>query len=282
MSYESNDLSEQDGKPAELYLFTVGASTYTYTSGDLTVRINFPDSNTDYVPLEIERTTIEQSKELARASLEISMPRDAFIPSLFVSGVPTNFVGMSILRMHSDGDYRNYWTGRVRSVEWKESIAILHCDPLLALLKRAGLRAQWGPTCQHALYDGGCTMDRANFLTTITLTDVGVDSDGNGLLTGSGEIAAKSDDTWFPSGYAQAADGQIRFIVAQTGDTVSILQSFVGVGIGDSVDLYAGCAHDIQTCHDKFVDGDHPDGNEANFFAFHVNPVKNPFVTGLD
>lgn len=279
MSYDATENSVQDGQPRELYKFVVGTTTYRYTSAQETLEITsgVGGSSEAYLPLEIERTDTEQGKELARQAITVTVPRASDIANQFVAFVPSKRIFLTIYRTHAGGaDYVQLWKGRVRSVTWKEGgIAELEGAPTLMSLKRQGLRKNFGSSCQHALYDGGCGVLKADYATSVLVSAVDTTT-----ITGTGEITATSTADWFVSGYAERANGEIRFVIMQSGDTVEVLFPFTALSPGETITIYAGCKRDIQTCFDKFNTAENPDA--ANFFGFHVNPKKNPFHTGLN
>lgn len=278
MSYDSSDNSIQDGAPKELYKFFVGSTTYRFTSSQETQTANTNmGASESYTPLEMQRTDPQQGKELARQSLMLTVPRASTIANLFVAFVPSHRIYLTIYRTHTGGDdYVQLWSGRVRSVEWKDNgTADMDCAPTLASLKRKGLRKNFGSSCQHALYDGGCGVLKTDYDTSVLISAV-----SGTTLTGTGEITATTEDDWFVSGYAERANGEIRFVIMQSGDTVEVLFPFTALAPGETITIYAGCKRDIDTCLNKFNTAENPDA--ANFFGFHVNPKKNPFHTGLN
>lgn len=277
MAYDIIENSEQDGKPIELYLFTVGSTEYKYTNAQ-EIQTSSADAG-DFIPIEIDRTQPEQSKELSRTSLTVSLPRDAEIAQRFVAFVPNVRIHLVIYRQH-EGDITSFtnhfikvWEGNVKSVTWKEAIAEIQCDPTMMGLKRMGLRMTYGPTCQNALYGTRCGVLKEDFQTDCALDAV------DGIVLTADEIGATANDEWFPGGYAERANGEIRFIVAQSGNTITILYPFNNLLAGETVSLFAGCKHDIETCFTKFNTDENVDAE--NFFGFHVNPKRNPYTTGL-
>lgn len=283
MSYDSTENSVQDGQPVELYKFQVGSSKYLYTSAQ---EIQGAGTNTEpahvgdlenYLPLEITRSDPEQGKELARQTITVTVPRATDIANQFVAFVPTKRIALTIYRQHeSPNAWVQMWKGRVRSVTWKEGgIAELEAAPTLMALKRQGLRKNFGSSCQHALYDSGCAVLKTDYDTSVLVSAV-----VGTTITGTGEITATTADDWFVSGYAERTNGEIRFVIAQSGDMVDVLFPFTALAPGETITIYAGCKRDVQTCFDKFNTTENPDA--ANFFGFHVNPKKNPFHTGLN
>jgi uncharacterized phage protein (TIGR02218 family) len=272
MSYSSVENSAQDGKPVECYRFLIGSTLYLYTSAQEEIVSNtnggLPET---YLPIEIDRTAPEQSKELQRTALNVTVPRDAAIAALFVSSLPSKRIHLSIFRQHDGNptEFIKFWQGRVKQVTWKESLAELECHPTMMGLKRQGLRKNFGGSCQHALYDDGCTVLKTDFDTAVTVSAVSGET-----ITGSGEIAATSAADWFVSGYAQRANGETRFVIEQSGDTVRVLTPFTSLPVSEVITIYAGCKRDADTCAVKF-------NNIDNFFGFHVNPKSNPFKVGL-
>lgn len=277
MSYSSVENSEQDGKPVELYKFVVGSTHYLYTSAQEDVISNTNGGLAEtYTPLEIQRTAPEQSKELQRTALTLTVPRDAAIANQFVAFLPSELIFLTIYRQHDGNptEFIRMWAGRVKSVSWKESIAEIECNPRMMSLKRQGLRKDFGASCQHTLYDEGCGVLKEDFETSVLISNV-----TGSVLTGTGEIAATADADWFVTGYAKRTNGEIKFVVAQSGDTVTLLVPFTGLLPGETISIFAGCKRDIDTCFVKFNVPENVDAE--NFFGFHVNPKKNPFKTGL-
>lgn len=282
MSYQDNETSIQDGKPIELYRFVIGASAaasvgesvyFLYTSGQQVITATTADPSSEtFTPLEIERTAPEQTRELARQGITVTMPRDAGIAQQFIAHLPTSRIYLTIFRKHtqdSGSDFIQFWTGRVKQVTFAESTALVQCEPSTTLLKRRGLRKNYGSLCQHALYDAGCKVDPDDFDTAVDVSAV----DGE-FITGSGEISGSAEVDWFVSGTATRSNGEVRFIIEQSGDQIRVLTPFNNLLTSETLTLLAGCKRDITTCRDKF-------DNEENAFLFHVNPKKNPFSTGL-
>lgn len=280
-TYDTSENSIQDGKPVELYKFTSGSLTlfrYTSAQRQITSNTNLGLSE-DYLPLDgLTRTSPDQSKELKRSAITVSVPRDADIANMFVSFLPPKRIKLTIFRQHdgNPNDFVRYWSGRVTQVAWKESMAEIECQPTLMRLQRMGLRRNFGSGCQHVLYDGiGCRVLAAGFETDVLISDVATT-----VLTGSGEIAASPEADWFEAGFAERDNGEIRYVITQSSDTVTVLFPFTNLAPGETVSLFAGCKHDIETCATKFNTAENPLAD--NYFGFHVNPKKNPYVTGLN
>lgn len=272
MTYSALENSEQEGKPVECYRFTIGTQVYRYTSAQEDIVSNTDEGLPEtYLTLPIDRSAPEQTKELSRTALTVTTPRDAAIAEQFVAFLPSKRVYLAIFRQHDGNptEFIKFWQGRVKQVTWEESLAKIECHPRMLALKRQGLRKNFGGSCQHALYDDGCTVDAFAFDTLVDISDV----DGE-TLTGSGEIAATADADWFVSGYAQRTNGEVRFVIAQSGDTIQVLTPFTNLLPSETITVFAGCKRDAETCDEKF-------DNMDNFFGFHVNPKRNPFVTGL-
>ena len=63
-------------------------------------------------------------------------------------------------------------------------------------------------------------------------------------------------------------------ILAQSGDTMTLLLPFSLDVAGQDIDLFAGCAHDLTTCDVKFA-------ATLNYGGFPFVPRKNPFNVTL-
>lgn len=243
----------------------MGTQTWAYTSADHPVTYL---SNT-YTPIEnLQRSNPEQSQERALGQLTIQMPHDADIAALFIGYVPPQPIWVSVFTEHDgDSEFTTFWQGRVSSVVFENSIATLNCDPIDRMFKRLGLRQKFQPACNHYLYSTGCTIVKDLFLVNATVGAVSADT------VTSGDIGAKPDD-WFTAGYAERSNGDRRFITAHTGNTITLLQPFSHLTVGEVIKVYAGCKRDPATCQSKF-------SNIVNFGGFPLVPLKNPFKVGL-
>jgi hypothetical protein len=108
--------------------------------------------------------------------------------------------------------------------------------------------------CPHILYDRNCKVDRNFFCAVTTVTGI----DGRRVIVGS-LAPFTSDPTFFLFGeFLHNATGERQTIITQTGGNVLTLSlPMPDLAIGDTVQLYAGCSHDLTTaCGPKFLNRD--------------------------
>jgi uncharacterized phage protein (TIGR02218 family) len=262
MSYQGEESSISGGAPRELYRFVHGSTRWLLT--------NLPTSYTyqgeTYEPAAVRRGAPEIGQDIARSGIEVRLPRDHALASLFVSTPADASVSLTIYRMHitdSASEVIVYWRGRVAGARLTGSELALRCEPLLASMRRVGPRARYSLTCRHALYSAGCGASASTFRVAGTVQTV------------SGSVVTINEAGTKPNGYFVAgmleAGSVRRMIVAHSGTTLTLAAPVVGLVAGASVMMYAGCDHLLATCRDRFA-------NVANFGGFPWIPRKNPFA----
>jgi uncharacterized phage protein (TIGR02218 family) len=264
VSYATLESSIDDGAPIELYRFTRGADSWTYTISDTEITW----LGDVYAPIPITRDEPDYDQQKS-GPLTITVPRDNDVALLYRVFVPASTTGITVYRAHRDdlADIIAYWQGRVRSVEWRGSMANIMCEPMDAMLKRQALRRSYGINCQHMLYDTRCTVNPESFRAVGTVGSV------NGTSLSAG-IFALHPNGWWVSGYVRVAQEDYRMVVAHSGSNVTLLSPFENLSPGDTIEAYAGCDRAGLTCRDKF-------SNAPNFGGFPWIPRDNPFQTGL-
>lgn len=259
MTYTAVDTSVQDGKPVELYKFTMGATSWLGCTG-MATRIYLTD---EYEPMVVSRSQVQASQEFGRSDLSVDIPHDHPMALLFTTGYPTQRVNLTIFRNHvGDAEFITYWRGRVVSATIRNERCTLKCEPIFSTLRRIGLRAVYQIQCRHALYERGCELDRTNFDVVTTVQAVAAN-----VLTVT--AAGAQADNYFTMGYVQTALGA-RMIVAHSGTSLTLNAPIPGLVATDSITLYPGCDLTLETCTAKF-------SNDLNYGGFRWIPTKNPF-----
>lgn len=250
--------------PAALFRFQHGYSVWTYTSADAAITT----AGGTFLPYAITGTPPEATAELQRTGVTITVPRDCEVAQLFQAGSPGSTVAVTIQLVDRDAPdtVLAAWGGRVRSVEWGESVAELSCDSWISALKRTGLRSQFQAVCNHLLYSPKCGVAKAGFAVTGTLTAV------SGQVISAAAFATKPDG-WFAGGFVEFG-GFKRMVIAHTGADLTLLWAIPGLAVDDVVTAYAGCDKLQATCASKF-------SNAARFGGYPFIPVKNPFQGSL-
>jgi hypothetical protein len=187
MSYEVIETSTEDGRPVELYEFQRAGVFFRFTSADITIN----DGSNDFAPIAIERSSIGQTDDFAKAGINIEFARDNSFASAFLNYSPDSATILTSKREHfGDDDFIVYWKGRVGAASATGSKVKLECESVFSSLQRPGLRARYQRMCRHVLYDENCTVDQTLFrvpsvVSAISGTDITfaqVDGAGNPQL----------------------------------------------------------------------------------------------------
>lgn len=267
MAFDPLEKSANAGRPEELYEFTMADKVWRYTSA-ATPRtlLGF-----DYEPVpRLRRTPLKQDKDGGDDSITVTMPPNLDVAWQFRIIVPARTIWLKIMRRHrGDGDnFVQSWYGRVRGCGWKGENAILECDGLNSLFKRAGLRLGFDVKCPHMLYGPGCNLDKDQWRVDGAITQI-----GSNFVRSS--VLASKPDQWFRLGYIEF--GRYFYMISDhVGDRIT---TFAGLEFDPRetpliVTAYAGCDRLIETCWNKFNNGLN---SEANAWF----PDKNPFETGV-
>lgn len=243
----------------ELYKFDLAGQIYAYTTAIEAVTYNAQE----YDPAYVRRDAIKGTEQIARSGIKVKMARDASIVARYIGGSPTHPVELEIYQQ-SGVTTTLIWLGRVMTVSFAGSEAVLNCEPIFSSLKRNGLRALYQRNCRHALYDHKCTLNKDLFRvdgvltgatsTTLTATQYGTKPNG-----------------WFVAGYVEyGTTPERRSITAHTGNTITLDAPLTGPEAGDTVKAFGGCDHLFTTCDAKF-------SNTDNFGGFPHIPKINPF-----
>ena len=260
MTYAALEASAHDGQPVELYRFTQGIRKWLYTSAD----VAFEYASETYEPYPLKRSNFRQTQELAKAGLEINVPRDLPLVADSMASPLLGVVSLTVYRRHrSDAEVTQWWKGRVEGVRFAGGEATISCVQLGASLRRIVLSRPAQRQCPHALYGPGCTVSAAAFGASGTLLS------WTGATVTSGVFATQLDGWWV--GGKIVLDGVLRFIVGHASDTLTLTAAIPGLAQDAGFTVYPGCDHMPGTCDTKF-------GNIPNYGGMPWFPVKNPFT----
>ena len=273
MSYLTEETSQQDGKPVELYRFVIGGVSYEYTSAiDPITR-----GSLTYQPIAIQRSDDPQGPEERTSEIEIELPGDNPFAALFYGIVPGVIAQVTISRFHRDDPLLELITvfkGLVASVAFEDDsqVAKIAALPITAATSRPVPRFGYSALCNHVLYDERCKIldTDSNFRLVGEVTDV---DDVARTIDVAG--ADSKPDGWYTGGFAEAMGGfDKRMVIAHVGTTITLHLPFAVNPFGADVVLFAGCDHTLPTCKSKF-------NNVINFGGFSFIPTRNIFSTGL-
>lgn len=272
MSFDPIETSVEGGNVIELYEFRKGPEVFRFTSFNRDV--TYGGNSWEAIP--ISRDNVQKSIEGSINELKIRMPLDNEIANQYIRNVPGKRIECAVYRGHFDDPAAEtliVFEGFIAQAEFDGDLqATLTLSPFTNVFKRSGPRFNYQGLCNNILYDGGCKVVRGLFVYTgivsavdetfRTITVNGISGQGAGWSEG-GFVA-------FPSG---GNDDQ-RLVLEQAGDVLTLLVNFSEDVLNQNVDVFAGCAHDVDTCEAKF-------NNLINYGGFPYVPSKNPYTSTL-
>lgn len=265
MTYAAQETGIATGAPAELYKFSGFNQTWYYTSAD--EEINYLGNT--YLPGVMKRSENAIEGQDGESNIDLTTARDNEVAMLYRVIVPARTITLTIYRLHRSEvtpEVIVYWQGRIRSVTWKNSEAIINCS-LQGTFKRQGPNMLYQKVCPHILYSPRCGVSKEGFKVTGQITAI----NGSVITT---DVAGSQADGYWLAGYAETG-GEVRAIIAHSGAVVTLMVPLAEASVGDTLTLYAGCNHSKTDCATKF-------NNVLNFGGMPYMPIKNPFDVGVE
>lgn len=271
MSYSARELSDNNGKPRELYWFMRNTESWTYTSAADSIEFE----SQVFTPVNgLSRSNVKTSGERSKAQLTVEMPRDTLIAKEFI-GIPNvNPVWLYVYRIHEgETEFRITWQGRVRFADFAGIKSTLTLDSILASSKKQALRHLFQNQCNHFTFDANCTLSESDYEVDVTVDSL----DGNKLTADATQNA-----DYFTAGQVRRANGDRRFIVSDTKvsatHTLELLTPFEDMEVGEAVTIIGGaCRHTFSTCAITVKANGTGVDNTENYGGYPKVPRKNPF-----
>lgn len=284
MSLVNIEKSRNSGSPVELYKFFSDSFTspYFFTSAGYPIIYN---GNT-YVPVAgLKRGTIEIAKDPESNAITVSMDGANELAKKYIKYLPPKSVWLHIYRKHeldTDNEVVLYWQGKVSSVTHHKLIATFQCQPIISALAKNGLEYNFGPTCQHMLYDAGCKLNLATYTFNATILQVNSDILTSGAFSTFTTTSGAVPTGYWTTGFVTRSNGDVKYIIAHgteissgyNSSDIKLLTPFEDLVIGEVVQISAGCNHAFTTCDFKF-------NNTINFLGFPFIG-ENPFQKRVD
>lgn len=270
MSYDSYEMSRQDGLPSSLYFIQWGdgpSAYFAYTDCDQSIT----HEGVAYEPIAIGRQKIEAGGTLDRKALEVELTPKAGVVRMYAENPPSQKVGLVIRQGHyGDTDFPVVWTGVIRNVNWEPPVAKIVGEPLDTMLARPGLRRFYMYGCPHVLYrEGSCNADKLRHRRVLFCDHIGAN-----FVRFAPGWNDTTPEVKYLGGYMQwlDADGNLqtrtcRSFGANTNEIV--VASTMTLDLGTPVTIYAGCARTVADCRDLHE-------NIVNFGGQPRIPSKNP------
>lgn len=257
----------------ELFRIITDETVWTLTSSDTDQIYNSGTGDELYQKTAIQRTDVEQKKELTKASVTVKIPIDHPFSTFLLSSFFEQLISLTIFE-RIDSTTSVFWKGRLASIQPANAELSLVFESIFTSLRRPGLRATFQRNCRFALYGKGCNLNPATFAMPGTMTAISAN-----VLTVT-EADAQVDG-YFTGGMVGAPDGSLSYIVSHVGSQIviqrisaALLQAFALTGPATTITMYPGCDHSRLTCHTKF-------SNVLNYGGFDWIPNKNPMSESI-
>jgi uncharacterized phage protein (TIGR02218 family) len=263
VTYAGRETSAYGGAPVELYRFTCGGLTWSWTSGD----VEQTALGLTFMPAPISRGEVDTSDEDTQGSLELVVPRTNQVAGLFIADLPPEPVMLEVYRLHrGDAEIVLFWSGEIASAEFVGSAVRLAGIPVSRVLRRQLPPHTFQGQCNWALYSPQCGVNKLTYRITATVTAI------SGFTISATEFDAQPDD-YFRAGWVETVTGEKHWVTAHVGAVVTLLTPFRSLAIGDVVYAFPGCDRTIAACKSF--------SNLPRHLGFAFVPTKNPFRTGV-
>lgn len=286
MTFDASESSQASGDPVELFEFLLGGVPTRLTNAEEPQTL---DGNL-YSPAVIRRSRIKAGTEQRDEVLEIRIPASTPIVRGYTTIPPGQRFECNIRRVHrsdSGQDVITLFQGLVQSVGFSllGYEAIMAVAPLSEALSRTIPRRVFSTRCNNVLYSSACSVNNAlhRVATTVSLID---GSDAR-ILTMPGIVAAIGA-TARGGGTARIAGGYItpdgiNFRSIRTdldSNRVQLWVPFAEDITGQTVEVFAGCAHDPDDCERVFLNIEGQSGS-GGYHGHSFIPTENVFTKGL-
>lgn len=268
MSIDDYELSAHDGQPQRLFLFTMGETVFAYTNAPRPHTYN----DITYSPLLVRMEDLTQALSEDSPTIRVEVDAKSSVAAQFIPYMPIIPVKLRVYRYHAGEDaYVTELIGEVAngSINAETDLCVLTVRLLASQLDRKVPWPVFQKPCNHVLYGPGCRVNRDLYKVEAVLSDVA------GVVLRSPDFVHEEDPTYFVAGYmVRVATGEMRWIIAQDGDALTLQTPFLGIQEGEDVLAYAGCDLLKSTCKNKF-------NNLPRRWGFDHIPSKNPFADNV-
>jgi uncharacterized phage protein (TIGR02218 family) len=241
VTYIDTEKSIQDNKPIELYKFRRDAvdETFFYTSSNESI-IFLGDI---YNPVSISRGELNQTSNIEKATIDITIPFNTALVLQYVSEVIIDEFSVIIYRENAGG-YAQIYSGILDAITVGEPMATINAISRTKALETDTLQIMHSIQCPYKLFDAStCKASSAGFTLTGTIDTINSTS-----ITSS--VFATKPDGWLIGGEL-IVNSRRRMILSHIGNNI-IISPFLNASAGDSFEAFAGCGHNTDDCLNKF------------------------------
>ena len=162
------------------------------------------------------------------------------------------------------------FSGEIKSARIEGKRVIAKAVAFGGALDRMFPRFLIQPSCNYIVFDDACSLLKANFKETSTITII------NGSQITVQTVAQGND--YYAGGWIETGTGanfETRPILSNVGAQFEILKPLKNAVVTQSIDFYPGCDGQASTCKTKF-------NNLINFGGHPFVPMQNPTLKAMD
>lgn len=259
MSFIDDEKSTEGSRPREGLEFILPGETIRIATGTRNETID----GEVYTASPAQRGTVGIGTLADTNGTEVMLPITHAFVARYVAG-PPQLVLVNIWRKQPTGE-ETVWRGHIVGVELDDSIAkFTVASRTLSLTGRRLPMVTVGRGCSHVLFDAQCKVARASHKVISVVTFA------NARTVRVASIGGKPDG-WATHGeLVHVASAERVTVYLQTGAELTLQRPIGVLRVGDSVEVYAGCDHAIDTCLNDFA-------NVGNYGGFPHLPMHNLF-----
>lgn len=284
-AYDDAEASVEDSEPRELFVISINDGVQVWRHTSATRDISY--GGNVYTVLAMDRDNIAITMPGKEKDLTLTLPIDhAFVKRWLQLGIPPLNASLTVYRQNG-GETRTKWAGDIASLGG--------IDKGVAKFRVPSRAGEWmlrpipsmvaSRSCPHFLFDTNCGVARTEVGPTALphrqITTV-IYVNGRDVRVDLPDITAGDPlrDDWADQGELyHPSTGERMTVQVQTdlnpgtGTVADLRLQFpvVGLKVGDTVHVFAGCRLDITTCRTKF-------DNKQRFGGAPQMPLKNPFT----
>ena len=280
---------------AELYTISlVGGATLLFTDYDLPLTVG---ANTFLSNMVVVRGSVKQQTgtDVTSLDLELSPQRDAISQPLvggvsflqacrlgYLDGARVTMAKCfmvdldNVVTTQTNNESVNWFTGVVASAVAGRQKATIAVESDLSMLSVQMPRNVLQTGCNHTFCDSGCTLVKATYTTSSSVTATGPNTTSSfttGLAKADGYFALGY--ITFTSGANNGASVNVKASALTNGVVTLVDQLPVAPATGDTFTIVAGCDKLLATCKTKWAAD-----NSSHFRGFPFIPVPETLYGG--
>ncbi len=265
-TYQQLEESDYYGQPVAGVRILVGLDQYAYCLNDA----DWGHLDVNYQPLAgLEVDGVWQDVHDQFPDVQVTLPFDTPVATRFAAAVSPELYQIELFLGHygiTEG--RRIFKGRIIGCDFFGRKVKLICSSELNLAQTLALRNTFSRRCQWQLYEPDtCGVDPADY--TFECFADGVVS--GGLVVDSAFVDTLQDGYLDGGTIKRLSTGDWRMVLTHVGTTMTLMAPFPTIQPGETIEVRAGCDHQISTCDSKF-------NNKRRCGCWANVPNKNPYL----